>query len=97
MISFKTIWRTFESCNNYSMPEHINLNKTNIEYWFAESEEKQRKWDIAYTKKRFPHARIRRISNVGHGGLAALYPERLMKGIEQVIFSSKNKKEGRLI
>ena len=38
MISAKTIWRTFESCNNYSMPKYIHTDCKYIEYWVAEKE-----------------------------------------------------------
>lgn len=54
MISAKTIWRTFDSWNNYSMPGSVQTDCEKIEYWFAESEAKARKWDIAYIKKSFP-------------------------------------------
>lgn len=54
MMSFRTIWRTFESCNNYTMPDPVHTDCCRIEYWFAESETKDRKWDIEYVKKHFP-------------------------------------------
>ena len=38
MISARTIWRTFESCNNYSMPENAHIDCRYIEYWVAEKE-----------------------------------------------------------
>lgn len=84
MISAKTIWRTFDSCNNYSMLEPVKTDCEKVEYWFSESEVKARKLDIAYIRKTFPQARFRKIKNVGHGGLASLYPEKLVKGIKFV-------------
>ena len=82
MISAKTIWNTFESCNNYSMPEDIHSECMHIEYWVADKEVKDRKSDIAYTKRVFPHVSIREIANVGHGGLAPFNPERFARYIK---------------
>ena len=71
-MSVKTIWRTFESCNNYKMPQEIRTDCENIEYWYSESEIKGRKWDIEYVKKHFQKTRFKMFENIGHGGLAAL-------------------------
>lgn len=84
MASVKTIWRTFDSCNNYSMPEPVKTDCGKIEYWFAQSEEKDRKWDIAYIKENFPQTKFRQLKNVGHGGLASLQPERLVRDIKSI-------------
>ena len=84
-MSSKTIWRTFESANNYKMPEKVETDCRKIEYWYADAEEKDRAWDIKYVKKMFPEAVFRKIENVGHGGLAPLQPERLVRGLEELI------------
>ena len=84
-MSFRTIWRTFESCNNYNMPDPVYTDCANVEYWFARGEQKDRKWDISYMKKTLPQTRFRRFDNVGHGGLAALQPERLVRGLERAM------------
>ncbi len=83
MMSFRTIWRTFDSCNNYRMPDPVRTDCGRIEYWVSETEVKDRKWDIAYVKKHFPKTRFRRFANVGHGGLAALQPKRLARNLER--------------
>ena len=85
MMSFRTIWRTFESCNNYTMPDLVHTDCCRIEYWFAESETKDRKWDIEYVKKLFSQTRFRRFDNAGHGGLAPLQPERLVRNLERIM------------
>ena len=85
--SRKTIWRTFDSCNNYSMPDPVEVDCAHIEYWYAQAEEKDRAWDIAYVKKHIPHAAFRMLENVGHGGLAPLQPERLAAGLEEAMGS----------
>lgn len=84
-MSCRTIWRTFESCNNYDMPDHVRTDCGRIEYWYAETEEKDRKWDIEYIKKTFPETEFRMFKDIGHGGLAALKPELLASEIERVI------------
>ena len=84
MISYKTIWRTFESCNNYSMPPVIKNNCPCVEYWVAEAEVKDRKADIQYVKSAFPNTKFRLIKNVGHGGLAPFQPEKFVRGIRAV-------------
>ena len=43
MISYKTIWRTFDSTDNYSMPKIVTTDCPKIEYWYGDGEEKQRK------------------------------------------------------
>ena len=89
-ISAKTIWHTFESCNNYKMPQIVHTDCGRIEYWFGETEEKDRKWDIRYMRKHFPMTKFRRLFGVGHGGLAALQPKRLMRGLERVMDGGDN-------
>ena len=84
MISAKTIWRTFESCNNYSMPERIETSCRNIEYWYASSEKKARKSDIEYIKDSFSETVFKEFENIGHGGLAALKPETLADEISRL-------------
>ncbi len=84
MISVRTIWRTFESCNNYSMPKDIRTDCKHIEYWIAEKEVKDRSTDVAYIKRAFPHTIFRKIRDMGHGGLAPFHPELFTRGIERV-------------
>ncbi len=84
-VSAKTIWRTFESCNNYDMPTKIQTACPHIEYWYAKTEEKARKWDIRYIKDHFPYTKFRVFEDIGHGGLAALKPELLASELNRVI------------
>lgn len=81
MISYRTIWNTFESCNNYEMPKDPYTECREIEYWCADAEIKDRKADIRYMKKNFPQTRFMLVKNAGHGGLAPFQPERLVRGI----------------
>ncbi|MBR1781206.1 MAG: alpha/beta hydrolase [Oscillospiraceae bacterium] len=84
-MSAKTIWRTFESCNNYAMPKPVTAECERIEYWYAKAEEKDRKGDIAYIKKNLPQAVFRVFEQIGHGGLAALKPELLASELIRVM------------
>ena len=83
-ISAKTVWRTFESCNNYDMPEEIRTDCPHIEYWYARTEERARKWDIAYIRKHMPGTVFRVFEEIGHGGLAVLKPALLAAEIERL-------------
>lgn len=41
--SRKTLWRTFDSCNNYKVPEPVPQIDTKLHYWYTKDEEKERK------------------------------------------------------
>ena len=84
-ISAKTIWRTFDSCNNYDMPKVVRTDCRHIEYWYAKTEYKARKWDIDYIKKHIPGTEFRVFEDFGHGGMAVLKPELLVSEINRII------------
>ena len=84
-MSAKTIWRTFESCNNYDMPNPVITDCKHIEYWYTKVEEKDRKGDIAYIKKNLPQAVFKVFEDIGHGGLAALKPEQFAEELIRVM------------
>lgn len=73
--SSKTLWRTFDSCNNYKIPSPIPPLNTKIHYWYADGEEKERKADIAYMKRVFDQIEFKVLPKLGHGGLVLLKPE----------------------
>lgn len=77
--SRKTIWRTFDSCNNYKVPKPVPKLEAQIHYWYAKDEEKERKKDIAYMKSTFPQTEFEVLPNLGHGGLVLLKPELFVK------------------
>ena len=84
-MSARTIWRTFEACNNYKMPRAIRTNCEKIEYGYSKSEMKDRKWDIEYVKKHFPKSTFKIFEGIGHGGFAALKPELMALEIKRII------------
>lgn len=73
-MSARTIWRVFDSCNNYSMPKPVPVPDTEIQYWYGSLEKKARAWDIDYVKKNFPGTKFVEISGVDHAEYALLYP-----------------------
>jgi len=81
MISYKTIWRTFDSTDNYSMPKIVTTDCPKIEYWYGDGEEKQRKWDIDYIRKVFPNTVFKKFDNAGHASLAPFQSERFVEAI----------------
>lgn len=74
--SAKSVWRVFESCNNYSMPNPVPPLDTQIEYWYGEKEEKDRTWDIKYVKKIWADVRFRKILNTFHGEYCLRFPDK---------------------
>ena len=80
-ISYKTIWRTFESCNNYRMPEGTIEYLGKLEYWYGDKERKERAKDLAYVKEHFLHVKFIEMKNMGHASMATLYPENMAERI----------------
>ena len=79
-MSCRTIWRTFESCNNYRMPKEPSLHGARLRYWYGDKEAKERKWDLDYIRKNFPEAEFVMQADMGHAGMA-LNPDRFCEGI----------------
>lgn len=74
-MSAKTIWRVFDSTDNYSMPDIFPVQNTHIAYWYGEEEKKARKLDIRYVRKHIPGVQFWEISGVDHGEYATMHPE----------------------
>ena len=81
-MSYRTIWRTFESCNNYRMPAEPQESEARVQYWCAEAERKDRKWDLRYMERMFPEAGLVMLEDVGHGGMAPGRPQEFAARIE---------------
>ena len=82
--SSKTLWRTFESCNNYKIPDPLPKLDTQLHYWYASEEEKERKQDIEYVRRNFPQTDFTVLHDLGHGGLVLLKPELFVEMIDQL-------------
>lgn len=74
-MSAKTIWRSFYSCNNYSMPDPVPQINSRIAYWYGADEKKARKWDIEYIRKAFPTAQIIENTGMDHAEFFTLHPK----------------------
>lgn len=83
-ISYKTIWRTFESCNNYAMPQQIPQDHGKLQYWYGEKEAKDRARDIKYVKEHFPSVEIIKFEDMGHGSMATLYPQKMVERMKEM-------------
>ena len=88
MISAKTIWNTFDSCNNYAMPSPEQIRCGQLEYWCTGKEKKERKADIAWMKQHLPQTRFRFFENIGHAGMTLLEPELFAREIRRIIRES---------
>ncbi len=82
--SRKTLWRTFDSCNNYKVPTPLPKVNTQIHYWYAKGEEKERRLDITYMKRRFSQTAFEILPELGHAGLALLKPDLFAEMIEKL-------------
>ena len=82
--SRKTLWSTFDSCNNYRVPEPVPKMETQIHYWYAKGEEKERKQDIAYMKRKFPQTKFDILPELGHAGLVLLKPDLFVEMIDRL-------------
>ncbi len=80
-MSSKTVWRVFDSCNNYTMPAPIPVIQTAIAYWYGEKEKKASMWDIDYVKKIYPQTEFRELSGLDHGEYCMMYPQKFAKDI----------------
>lgn len=82
-VSNRTLWNTFDSCNNYKMPRNISDISTKIEYWYAENEKNERKKDFDFMKKNFPATEFIEMQNLGHAGMALFRPKEMAERIKR--------------
>ena len=75
--TYKTLWNTFDSCNNFHMPKETMHFSGKIHYWYAEKERKARDWDLKYMKKYVPDTVFTCFEGMDHGDMALFYPERM--------------------
>lgn len=74
-LRFRTIWRSFESCNNYEMPGGPLELPTRLEYWYAEAEARERRKDLAFVARVLPQTEFVVMRGIGHAGMASKRPE----------------------
>ncbi len=79
----RTIWRVYDSTDNYSMPATFPKLDTSIEYWYGSREEKDRKLDIQYVQKHIPGVQFRKIDGMMHGQYATVFAADFAEDIEK--------------
>ena len=89
-MSARTIWRVFDSTDNYAMPATFPHLDTGIEYWYGQDEKKARKLDIAWVKKHIPGVRFREIPGMDHGQYALMQPKQFAEDLRSILRNSNN-------
>ena len=92
-MSSKTIWNTFLSCDNYSMPESIPAFDGVFQYWYGEKEKGNRKPDIHYVQKRLPYAEFIEMKGLGHASMASLHPQETAERFRALLEEAPNKEK----
>ncbi len=75
--TYRTLWNTFDSCNNYQMPKQPMHFPGKVHYWYAGKERKARNWDLKYMEKFVPDTVFRSFDGMDHGDMALFYPEQM--------------------
>ena len=75
--TYRTLWNTFDSCNNYQMPKQPMHFPGKVHYWYAEKEQKARNLDLKYMEKFVPETVFRSFDGMDHGDMALFYPEQM--------------------
>ena len=83
--SNRTIRNIFWSANNYSLPRVPAETGTKITYWYGDEEKKDRKRDIRFIKRYFPHIRIHGIPRMAHAELVMIHPEAFCRYAEKFL------------
>ncbi|MDO5721127.1 MAG: alpha/beta fold hydrolase [Actinomycetaceae bacterium] len=84
-MSARTIWRTFESCNNYTLPPRLPHSVGYVEYWYGDREARARRSDIRYLKQVCAQAKIIRIQDRGHCATATFFPQQMAARIRKLV------------
>ncbi len=77
--TYKTLWNTFDSCNNYQMPKDPMRFSGKVHYWYAEKECRARDWDLKYMEKFIPDTVFKSFTGMDHGDMALFYPEQMAR------------------
>jgi len=83
-MTIKTIWRAYDSTDNYSMPMRFPGIGTDIWYWYGSKEKTERKPDLIYVKKHIPGIHFRKIQGMKHGQYVMTRPEQFAGDIEKI-------------
>ena len=83
--SSRTIRNIFWSGNNYTLPETPANCGTKIAYWYGDEEKKDRRGNIRFIRRYFPHIRIHGIPKMAHAELVIMYPEEFIRYAEKFL------------
>ncbi len=75
--TYRTLWNTFDSCNNYRMPRKSGQFSGKVHYWYGGKERKARDWDLKYMEKFVPGTVFKCFEGLDHGDMALFHPERM--------------------
>lgn len=84
-MTLKTIWRAYDSTDNYSMPERFPELETSIQYWYGSKEKRARKLDIQYVQKHIPDICLREIPDMAHGQYIMAHPEQFVLDMKNAL------------
>ena len=92
--SRRTIHNVFWSGNNYALPRTPAETGTKITYWYGDDEKKDRRGNIRFIKRYFPHIRVRGIPKMAHAELVMIHPEEFCHYADKFLLSGAGESRG---
>ena len=80
----KSIWRVYDSTDNYSMPDVFPAVDTQIQYWYGSEEKNDRKLDIQYMRRHIPNVVFRELKGMSHGQYSTVYSKEFSADLIQL-------------
>ena len=82
--TYGTLYRTFDSCNNYDLPKEPMHFEGTVHYWYGEKERKARDWDLKYMRKFVPDTKFKQFKGLDHGDMALQHPALLARALRRL-------------
>ena len=92
--SRRTVRNVFWSGNNYALPRTPAETGTKITYWYGDDEKKDRRGNIRFIKRYFPHIRVRGIPKKAHAELVMIHPEEFCHYADKFLLSGAGESRG---
>ena len=92
--SRRTVRNVFWSGNNYALPRTPAETGTKITYWYGDDEKKDRRGNIRFIKRYFPHIRVRGIPKMAHAELVMIHPEEFCHYADKFLLSGAGESRG---
>lgn len=92
--SRRTVRSVFWSGNNYALPRTPAETGTKITYWYGDDEKKDRRGNIRFIKRYFPHIRVRGIPKMAHAELVMIHPEEFCHYADKFLLSGAGESRG---